>query len=40
MIREIEDVLNKVRAISDHQPVFLQTIREVYESIEPLQRFT
>lgn len=35
MIREIEDVMNKVKAKSDHQPVFIQAIQEVYESIEP-----
>lgn len=34
-MREIEEVLNKVRATSDHQPVFIQAIQEVYESIEP-----
>lgn len=35
MMREIEEVLNKIRATSDHQPVFIQAIQEVYESIEP-----
>jgi glutamate dehydrogenase (NADP+) len=35
MMREIEEVLNKVRATSDHQPVFIQAIQEVFESIEP-----
>lgn len=35
MIRAIEDVMNKVRATSDHQPVFIRAIQEVYESIEP-----
>jgi glutamate dehydrogenase (NADP+) len=38
MMREIEEVLNKVRATSDHQPVFLQAIQEVFESIEPAVR--
>ena len=35
MMREIEEVLNKVRATSEHQPVFIQAIQEVFESIEP-----
>lgn len=35
MMREIEEVMSKVRAKSDHQPVFIQAIQEVYESIEP-----
>ena len=35
MMREIEEVLNKVRATSEHQPIFLQAIQEVFESIEP-----
>ena len=35
MLREIEDVMNKVREKSDHQPVFIQAIQEVYDSIEP-----
>jgi hypothetical protein len=35
MMHEIEEVLNKVRATSEHQPIFLQTIQEVFESIEP-----
>ena len=35
MMHEIEQVLKTVRATSDHQPVFIQAIREVYESIEP-----
>jgi glutamate dehydrogenase (NADP+) len=35
MMREIADVLNKVRATSEHQPVFIQAIQEVFESIEP-----
>ncbi len=35
MMREIEEVISKVKAKSDHQPVFIQAIREVYESIEP-----
>ncbi|MBI4529467.1 MAG: NADP-specific glutamate dehydrogenase [Deltaproteobacteria bacterium] len=34
-MREIEEVMNKVKAKSDHQPVFIQAIQEVYESIEP-----
>jgi glutamate dehydrogenase (NADP+) len=38
MLREIEQVLNKVRATSDHQPVFIQAIQEVFESIEPAVR--
>ena len=35
MMREIEEVLSKVRATSEHQPIFLQAIQEVFESIEP-----
>jgi glutamate dehydrogenase (NADP+) len=35
MMSEIEEVLKKVRATSDHQPVFIQAIQEVFESIEP-----
>jgi len=35
MMREIEEVLNKVRGTSEHQPIFLQAIQEVFESIEP-----
>lgn len=35
---EIEEVLKKVRATSDHQPVFIQAIQEVFESIEPAVR--
>ncbi|MGH7930868.1 MAG: hypothetical protein ACREQV_24110 [Candidatus Binatia bacterium] len=38
MMREIQEVLNKVRATSDHQPVFIQAIEEVFESIEPAVR--
>jgi glutamate dehydrogenase (NADP+) len=38
MISEIEEVLKKVRATSDHQPVFIQAIQEVFESIEPAVR--
>lgn len=38
MMREIEAVLNKVQATSDHQPVFIQAIKEVFESIEPAVR--
>jgi hypothetical protein len=35
MMREIEEVLNKARAISEHQPIFLRAIQEVFEAIEP-----
>jgi glutamate dehydrogenase (NADP+) len=35
MMHEIEQVIDKVRAKSDHQPVFIQAILEVFESIEP-----
>jgi glutamate dehydrogenase (NADP+) len=38
MMSEIEEVLKKVRATSDHQPVFIQAIQEVFESIEPAVR--
>ena len=38
MMREIEEVLHKVQAISEHQPVFIQALKEVFESIEPAVR--
>ncbi len=38
MMDEIEEVMSKVRAKSDHQPVFIQAIQEVFESIEPTVR--
>ena len=33
-MREIEEVLNKVRATSEHQPIFLRAIQETFESME------
>jgi glutamate dehydrogenase (NADP+) len=38
MMKEIEEVLNKVRKKSDHQPIFIQAIQEVFDSIEPVVR--
>ena len=36
MMKEINEVMEKVKRKSDHQPVFLQAIQEVFESIEPV----